>query len=391
MRGRRIARGLAPDDNGGVRIVVLGGAGEVGAPLTRDLASSADVDELLVADVDGVRAQALAEELGGPARAVELDVHDREAAIRAVAGADVLMNCTSFTLFDAAIEVAAAARVQYADLLSQPTEAQRRLVREAGITAISGLGATPGLSNVLVRAAAGALDELREVHVSWASFRTIAPAPGLLDTILWELSGDCPARLYYQNGRLVRAGFMEGSKTVEFAPPVGSQRVYYVPHTEVTTLPRHFPSLELCAVRGTWRPELMDDIRVLNKYGLLEGPALEHTKARIWERFGGKRDAAPWTLFVNVEVVGTRDGKLVARVYDVSHPLGWGQEGTGTMTGVCAAVGAQLLGRHGGTEAGFVDPEVYYDPEEYLAELERRGSVTVAVSEHPLPAIDREG
>lgn len=348
------------------------------------------MDELLVADVDGARASALAETLGAPARALALDVRDRPAAIEALTGADVLMNCTSFTLFDAVIEVAAAAGVQYADLLSQPTEAQRRLVEGAGITAISGLGATPGLSNVLVRDAAGELDEVREAQISWASFRTIAPAPGLLDTILWELSEDCPTRLYYQNGRHVRAGFMEGSKVVEFAAPVGSQRVYYVPHTEVTTLPRHFPTLELCAVRGTWRPELMDDIRVLNKYGLLAGRALEDTKARIWERFGGERDAAPWTLFVNVEVVGTRDGRLVSRTYDVSHPLDWGQEGTGRMTGVCAAVGAQLLGRHGPTEPGFVDPEVYYDPGEYLAELARRRSVVVAVSERPLAAIDRE-
>jgi saccharopine dehydrogenase (NAD+, L-lysine-forming) len=372
-------------------MVVLGGAGEVGAPLTRDLAAFGDVAELLVADVDGARAQALAEELGPAVRAIAVDVRDRRAAIEALAGADVLMNCTSFTLFDAVIDVAAAAGVQYADLLSEPTETQRRRVREAGITAVSGLGATPGLSNVLVREAAGELDRLHEVHVSWVSFRTIAPAPGLLDTILWELSDDCPTRLYYQNGRHVRAGFMEGSKVVEFAQPVGAQRVYYVPHTEVTTLPRHFPTLEYCAVRGTWRPELMEDVRVLNKYGLLDGAALEQTKARIWERFGGQRDTAPWTLFVNVEVVGTRDGALVSRVYDVSHPLDWGQEGTGRMTGVCAAVGAQLLGRHGRTEPGFVDPEAYYDPREYLVELARRRSVDVAVSERPLPAIDRGG
>jgi hypothetical protein len=61
------------------------------------------------------------------------------------------------------------------------------------------------------------------------------------------------------------------------------------------------------------------------------------------------------------------------------------------MTGACAAVGAQLLGRHGNRGAGFVDPEAYYDPREYLVELARRRSVDVAVSERPLPAIDRGG
>ena len=48
------------------------------------------------------------------------------------------------------------------------------------------------------------------------------------------------------------------------------------------------------------------------------------------------------------------------------------------MTGICAAVGAQLLGRHGRTSPGFVDPEAYFDPDEFLAELGKRGTITVS-------------
>ena len=361
----------------------------MGAAISRDLAACADVGELVVADLDGARARALADELGGDASPATVDLRDGASALRLLAGADLLVNCTSFAWFDEVIALAIEAGVDYADLLSEPTPAQQAAVRAAGITAVSGLGATPGLSNVLVRHAADALGELDEVHVSWVSFRTIAPAPGLLDTILWELSDGCPTRQYFQNGRYVRAGFMEGSRLVDFAEPVGRQRVYFVPHTEVTTLPRHFPSLRFCAVRGTWRPELMEDIRVLNKYGLLDEAAIESTKARIWERFGGRRDHSPWTLFVNVEVVGGRNG-AVRRIYDVSHPLDWGQEGTGRMTGVCAAVGAQLLARHGRTEAGFIDPEAYYDPQEFLAELAVRESVVVTWRDAPADGAARE-
>jgi saccharopine dehydrogenase (NAD+, L-lysine-forming) len=359
-----------------VKVAVLGGAGEMGAAVTADLAVCEEVEEVLLVDRDLHKVKTLASSLGSSRVAASaVDVRDPGPALEALEGVDVLMNCTSFTLFDRVIDLAIAAGVDYADLISEPSEAQRRAVEGAGITAVSGLGATPGLSNVLVRHAADELGELQEVHISWVSFRTIAPSPGLLDTILWELSEDCPTRFVYADGRLERAGFMEGERLVEFAPPVGRQRVYYVPHTEVRTLPRHFPSLRFCAVRGTWRPELMDDVRVLNKYGLLEGDALEATKTRIWERFGGVRDEEPWLLFVNVEVIG--GDPRTRRVYDVSHPDTWGQEGTGRMTGTCAAVGAQLLGRHGRTQPGFVDPEEYYDPEEFLAELERRNTVTV--------------
>jgi saccharopine dehydrogenase (NAD+, L-lysine-forming) len=361
-----------------MKVVVIGGAGAMGSALSADLAACDGIEELVVADADGARAIELVERTGSPfARAAVLDVEDRRAALDLLGGARLLVNCTSFTLFDRVFSLAVEARVDYCDLISEPSPGQRRAAEEAGITAVSGLGASPGLTNVLVAHAAEAFDVVEEAHVSWASFRTIAPSRGLLDTILWELAGSCPTRRYYQNGRYLRAGAMEGSRLVDFALPLGRQRVYYVPHPEVTTLPRNFPSLRFCAVRGTWRPELMEHVRVLDEYGLLEPAALEATKRAIWARKGGVTDDEPWRLFVNVEVVGLCGEEPWRRVYDASHP-DWGQEGTGMMTGICAAVGAELLARGGGRAAGFVDPELAFDGDEFLGELARRGTVQVS-------------
>ena len=370
-----------------MRVVVLGGAGEVGAEVTRDLAAVDEIDSVVIADLDERRADQIAGELERPeVAALRLDVRDRDGALAALAGADVLMNCTSFALFDDVFALALAARVDYADLISEPSEQQRKAARDAGITAISGLGASPGLSNVLVAHAAAELDDVYDVEISWLSSRTVAPTPGLLDTILWESSEDCATRCYYRDGRHQRAAFMEGSRLVEFAPPLGRQLVYYVPHPEVTTLPHHLPNLRTCAVRGSWRPELMQDMRVLERYGLLAADALEATKRAIWQRCGGARDSRPWMLYVNVEIGGTRDGALVTRTYKVSHPLRWGEQGVARMTGIPAAVGAQLLARHGRTATGFVDPEEYYDPLEFLAELECRHAVVIDRDEVELPA-----
>jgi len=360
-----------------MNVVVLGAAGEVGKTLTADLAACPEIDHVVAADLARDEVEALA---AGRERvsAAPVNLRDREQVLRLLDGCDLLVNCTSFSLFDVVIDLAVSAGIDYADLLSYPSQEQVRAVEESGITAISGLGLTPGLSNVLVAHAADELDEIEEAHIAWMSFRTIAPSRGLLDTILWELSEDCSTREYFQNGQFHQAGPMEGSRLVDFADPAGRQRVYFVPHTEVRPLPRHFPSLAFCAVRGTWRPKLMDDVRVLNEYGLLSQATLEATKEVVWDRFGGERDVAPWMLFLNVEVVGTQDGETVRRIYDVSHPTDWNQAATGRMTGLCAAVGAQLLARHGRTHAGFVDPEVYYDPHEFLVELARREGVSVA-------------
>jgi saccharopine dehydrogenase-like NADP-dependent oxidoreductase len=365
-----------------MRIVVVGGAGEVGAEVVRDLARVQDIDSLVVADADSDRAAVIAADVADArVRACELDVHDRESALRILDGANVLMNCTSFSLFDTVFDLAVEAGVDYADLISEPNERQRACAAGAGITAISGLGASPGLSNVLVRHASEQLDELLGVNISWVSSRTAAPTPGLLDTILWEVSEDCSTRCFFRDGRHQRAEFLEGSRIVEFAQPVGRQFVYYVPHPEVKTLPAHFPTLRECAVRGTWRPEIMQDMRVLQRYGLLSPTALESTKQAIWERLGGIRDGTPWMLFVNVEVSGARDGELVRRTYNASHSPAWGEQGMGRMTGIPAAVGAQLLARHGRTAVGFVDPEEYYDPVEFLAHLQQRGGIDIKCDE----------
>ncbi|HTT29590.1 MAG TPA: hypothetical protein VMG37_14340, partial [Solirubrobacteraceae bacterium] len=48
-------------ENHAMRVVVLGGAGEVGAEVTRDLATVDDVDSLVIADVDERRTAKIAD------------------------------------------------------------------------------------------------------------------------------------------------------------------------------------------------------------------------------------------------------------------------------------------------------------------------------------------
>lgn len=384
------------------RVVVLGAAGEVGAWISRDLADCADVGSLLLLDLDAQRLDELT--AGIHRRDVEaraVDLKNRGEVIDALRGADLLMNCTSLTLFDHVISLAIEAGVNYADLISEPTPAQRRAVAAAGLTAVSGLGSSPGLSNVLVSHAHREFTTVEEVHIQGVTWRAIAPSPGLLDTILWELANDTPTRQYYQNGRYNWAASMEGSRVARFPEPVGEQHVYFVSHTEPRTLPKHFPDLKFCAMRVTWPVELMNDMRVLNKYGLLDSvelpdvpgmTAMDATRARIWQKWGGTR-TSPCLLFTQVEVIGSRDGQSIRRVYDLTHPLDWGDVATGRQTGVCAAVGAQLLAKHGaGQRSGFIDPEVYYDPYEFIAELQKRGTLRLSWTDSDVPvgAIERD-
>jgi saccharopine dehydrogenase-like NADP-dependent oxidoreductase len=51
------------------------------------------------------------------------------------------------------------------------------------------------------------------------------------------------------------------------------------------------------------------------------------------------------------------------------------------MTAIPAAVGAHLLARHGRTAVGFIDPEEYYEPLEFIAHLEQRGGIEIECDE----------
>ncbi len=206
------------------RIFVLGGAGNMGSELSRALLHLKEIDEVMIGDFNRDAAERLATELADPrVRFAYADVTRLEEMVEMLRGYDVLMNATYFGFFDAAIRVACQARIDYADLVSEPTAEHIAMVHQAGITAVSGLGCTPGLSNVLARHGANQFEETEEIHIHWASFRTVAPSEGLLDTIIWELATECPTRMYYLNGRFVAVPPFHGSKVVRFAQPLGEQ------------------------------------------------------------------------------------------------------------------------------------------------------------------------
>jgi saccharopine dehydrogenase-like NADP-dependent oxidoreductase len=375
----------------GHRIFVLGGAGNMGTELTRALLRFPDVEQVAIGELNRNAAEKLAAGLNDPrVQVVPADVTRIEETAEKVRGYDVLMNATYFGFFDGAIRVACQAQIDYADLISEPTAGQSAMVREAGITAVSGLGCTPGLSNVLARRGADRFDETEEIHVHWASFRTVAPSEGLIDTIIWELAAECPTRQYYLNGRFVAVPPFHGSKIVRFAEPLGEQVVYYMPHTETVSLARNILEVRYVSVRGTWRPDLMDDFRTLNRYGLLDRTHVEVSggkvvvadvvRRRMWEVHGGRKDEQLWGFFLNVEVLGRQQDRLGRCVMNASHPIGWKEHSTAKMTGIPAAVGAVLLARHGRSKKGIVYPEEYYDTAEFLSELQVFESIKIEES-----------
>lgn len=364
----------------------------MGSEATRDLARTSDFEEIVVADIDLSKAQKLAGELGGGrVRALRVDASDEDALAEKLKGFDVVANCTTYHFGMTVVRAAIKAKVNYLDLGGlYNTPRQLELddeARRAGVTICLGCGATPGVTNLMARRAAAQLDEVSEVHIAFASFRSIAPSPGLLDTVLDEFSPGS-RRFYWEAGEFVEVPAFSGARRVQFAEPVGAAEVYYVPHSETHTLPRFLgKGVSLVDVRGTWRPEIMRALRVFADFQLTgegvvsfedrEISSKAFLRRHILQHSADLGGEGEWAFLLNVEVLGRRGGNFARYEYTSSHPARseWGTTATARVTGIPASIGAQKLARGEVARVGVVAPEICFEPQAFFQELSRRGII----------------
>jgi hypothetical protein len=157
-----------------VRILALGAAGEIGRTAARVLAGDDRVARLVVADRNATETTRVARALGAKAVPLVLDVTDRRALDAALHSCDFVVNTVGpFYLFGPPILSAAidAAR-DYIDICDDPEPTLEMLAlddraKAAGVTALLGMGASPGVANLLAVIAGRELDTVETMVTSW--------------------------------------------------------------------------------------------------------------------------------------------------------------------------------------------------------------------------------
>ncbi|MCM2397222.1 saccharopine dehydrogenase NADP-binding domain-containing protein [Rhizobium sp. S95] len=231
-------------------ITLLGGAGFMGAGIVRDLVSDRtiiDIGTIHLCDASREKMEALANDLGDPRIAlVDLDVTDAEALKAAIAGADLCINCVptllgfQMTIFEAAL----ALKVPYMDLGGLGTYTVKQLAEDdrfkaAGVPAVIGCGADPGMSNVICRAVADELDEIDRINLYWAAElvgdeNPVLVPPYSVSTVLAEYAH--PSTQFY-DGKHVECPPMSGSEFLDLPEPWGRCEFMHSPHSEQLTVP----------------------------------------------------------------------------------------------------------------------------------------------------------
>ena len=364
-------------------VIVVGGAGAMGRHAVRSIARFQSAGRLIIADKNVEYATRLADEVGPPCEVLELDATDEAALRDAFADCDVVCNTMGpFSLFARPIQVAALETgSHYLDIdddWQSTVEAFEldELAARNGVTAIVGIGGSPGISNFAAMLAAEDLDEVDALYTGWSlqgavaeeepDYPATAPASAAVEHWLLQCSGTI--RIWDDGG--YREVTPVETLTLD-VPGFGRQTGYTMGHPEPITLPQSVAGLRRCMNVQTGPAWLFEHLRrVAADY--MEGRiSLERGAELLTDPPRPERSAAPrddkaskrypptvWAL-AEGKVGGERRSVMV---YPTVCPRGK----MGGNTGGPLAIGLELLrqGKVAGT--GVRAPEAAIDPHEFF-------------------------
>ena len=369
-----------------MKVLVLGGAGAVCSETTRDLAQYSKFDEIVVADYNLEAANQLIKEIGDPRlKAVHFDANDYGAMVKLFPGHDVVISGLPCDYDPVVTRACVEAGVNGLDVATEEDQwSHHAVAKEKDLIYIPGVGATPGITNAMVKHAVNQMDQVDNIVINFAAFRCPAPAPGLLVTFLWEFDPNTDTRFYYKNGEYHRVGPFEGLKTVDYGGEIGVQQVCYIPHPETRTMPRSL-GVNNVSVHGCFPPQAMNLAKTLLEWDLFDEETFTfkgvetNSQEMMYElllRSPRTKETPVWGYGLVAEVFGQKDGKdLKIKLWNEHPPMAeWGgQAAYYKNIGIPLSIGAQMIARGDVEVRGVLPPEIAIDPLIFFDELKLRG------------------
>jgi len=245
--------------------VLVVGAGAQGGPCASILSRDKTVSKIILGDIDLGLANKVKDRLrSDKMSAVKLDAGDLADLERAAKGVDVIINLT-LTAFDINImKTALKVGAHYVDtsfgepslmdirardnILGQIIEKKPLILdhgfKEAGLTALVGCGASPGITNILAKYVCDKLDRVDEIRIRLGR-KSLAPSTEVVTA--WEptwspfraLWGYAVEPTIFEDGQYKKYPIYSGYEEYYFPEPVGMIPLVYHQHQEPITLP-HF-------------------------------------------------------------------------------------------------------------------------------------------------------
>lgn len=363
-----------------MKITVLGGAGSMGSRATRDIAEQNDVTNLVIADINLAAASQLANELNTHTStkkitAVHVDANIPSTVISAIANSDIVLSAVGpyFKFGRMVIESAITAGTDIVDICDDYDAVQEILslhdkATAKGVTVLTGMGWTPGLSNLLALKAINTLDSANEVYVYWAGSPLGDSGLAVILHTLHIFTGKIPT---FDAGKLVNIPAGSGREVVEFKD-LGSCTMFHVGHPEPITLPRFLPTLSRVVLKGGLTDNFFNEAMLLiGNMGIADA---QESKELIASLLKSITPFAPFFLIsqetrsaIKVVVKGLKQGKNTQITYEANADMA-------DLTGLPLSIGGLMLGRNKiNKQVGIYAPEAIINCNEFISEMQTRG------------------
>ncbi|MCP4643705.1 MAG: hypothetical protein GY851_24880 [bacterium] len=299
-----------------MKVLFIGGAGDMARSMIDLMREETVFERVTLADLDGAKAAAIADEAGPPFASVGLDIMDRPALVAEMKRHDITVNYAGpFYRFERpAAEAAIEAGVDYISIADDydaylSVADLEDAAKAAGVRIMTGFGNSPGLTQILALKGCQSMDAPKGVAVNWAGGANEAVGESNILHVLHLMSGET---LQWRDGHEEYVPCARGRKMVDFPQPIGRIPTWYTGHAESVTLPRNVPGLEYVSVHGGASPPFdFHLVAFLARLGLTK---THERRVRVLNLF---RPILPWFQSKRapdksagrVEVWGTHEGR----------------------------------------------------------------------------------
>ncbi len=381
-----------------MKVLALGGCGNMGRHFVETAVKLGAFSQLTIADRNVEAARRYAASLAHPAiDALAVDASDRAALTEILRPYDVVVSTIGpYYLFGTKVlDCAIEAGCHYIDICDDPDPTLDMLdlhdkARAAGITAIVGMGASPGVANLLAGMAIRNADAPHRVVTTWGSTSLAKEASSdadlgaAIDHWVEQITGSIPV---FVSGRIATGTPL--AEVMLHVPGVGEVKGHTVGHPEPVTLPATFPSiresvnamvlshglvglLKVMQARVDKRGHSVEQVASLMRRILFQkdfselsiGESMRLIRSSLKESVFGRR-------YIPAEMSAIAEGERQGFRHVCSAWLnGELPGGMGPNTCIPTAIALRMLAEKRITKAGVYAPEAVIPPEEFFALLQ---------------------
>lgn len=382
-----------------MKVLALGGSGDMGRMTVAILLEFPIISSITVADISFERAKHFVELVGSEKLIpTEIDVTEHGKLVKLISEHDLVVNTVGpyYEFAVPIIEATIEAKKNYIDINDDAyptldTLERSEKAKEAGITAIVGFGASPGITNLMAVLACFELDEIDELITAWG-FGTMKegekPKFHVLPYKFYAKYKDAPfiataafKHLFYEaldkiptfkDGKMVEIEPLTEASPLQI-PGFKDTEVCHIGHPEPVTLPRVINANSVSNLMYLGKTAMSEfqkcSQKILkNELTINEATVVFLTELRIQSKRNPDimKEYAELPPYLSVVVTGKKYGKRKRVVIAVKRaPFG-------AMAGVTAvplAIGALMLLEGKIKEKGVFTPEEIFKTKENIEQF----------------------